>query len=120
MNENTKCNRDIGSDEEMYRNGEFENNPEKRRAALEMVGIAKREYWSPFNDYPNVEVEAHYAEHMYKDEKLRLKGAPHKHGLEIERDKGFIRITEDRPIIGVTVLGSGCILPAYLVCVIYQ
>jgi len=79
-----------------------------------------KEYWCPFHDYPNVEVESEFR--GYTPERYPSaasydgKGLPHDHGLEIERDTGFIRITEAEPIIAVAVLGSGCALPAYVVC----
>jgi hypothetical protein len=96
---------------------EFQKPGPKRQAALQLVGVAKKEYWNPFDDYENVETFGGFAEHMYPErEDLRNHGAPHIHGLEIERDKGYIRIVEERPIIAAVVLGSGCAMPAYVVC----
>jgi len=107
---------------------EFQKPGEKRQAALRLVGVAKKEYWSPFNDYENVEVWGGFAINENYNEKLREAGVPqidekrqkwglpHIHGLEIERDLGYIRITEDKPIIAVAVMGSGCSMPAYVVC----
>ena len=43
-------------------------------------------------------------------------GAPHKHGLEMARNVGTITITEDEPIIAVTVIGSGCKQNGYILC----
>ena len=107
---------------------EFQKPGKLRQAALRRVGIAKREYWSPFDDYENVEVfggftiQEDYGEFRRKagipkiDEKRRKWGLPHIHGVEIEKDLGYIRITEDEPIIAVAVMGSGCSMPAYVVC----
>ena len=38
-----------------------------------------------------------------RDDRSHL-GAPHEHGLEVEKDIGYIRITELQPIIAAVVL----------------
>jgi len=79
-----------------------------------------KEYWCPFRDYPNIEVQSEFKgytpERHPKAASYDGKGLPHRHGLEIERDTGFIRITETEPILAVDVMGSGCAVPAYVVC----
>ena len=89
-----------------------------RQATVQMTGIAMKEYWTPFDDYGNVEVAAGWSLSTRKAEwrQLRKGGAPHRHGLEIEHTKGYIHITEKKPIVGVTVMGSGCTNDSYVVC----
>ena len=93
---------------------EYLNRGEKRQAALKPVGLVKKEYWSAFHDYDNVEVDAKF--NGFRTDDRQKRGAPHSHGLEIERDLGYIRITEEKPIVAVAGLGSGCLMPAYVVC----
>lgn len=110
---------------------EFQTDLKKRRDSNRIVTIAKRDYWAQFDDYDNVEVHGgfrdetftleglkNYPEVQRKDfmEKVTRDGWPHKHGLELERGRGYIRITEDRPIIAASVLGSGCASPSYVIC----
>ena len=93
---------------------DFQRSGEKRQAALTPVGLVKKDYWSAFHDYENVEVVAGFGE-CFADDRSHL-GAPHEHGLEVEKDIGYIRITEVQPIIAAVVLGSGCTMPAYVCC----
>jgi hypothetical protein len=70
-------------------------------------GIVKvREYRSPF-EYANVKV--------WNPEGVPGVG-PHPHGYEMARNEGMITITEPEPIIAVSVIGSGCIAPGYVIC----
>ena len=97
--------------------GEYQKPGEKRQAAQRLVGVAKEEYRSQFDDYEDVEIDVACADHVYPNWEKRWKwGAPHRRGLEIERDIGYIRITEENPISAVTVLGSGCAMPVCAVC----
>ena len=91
---------------------------EGRQAAAQVTGMSMKEYWSPFDDYGNIEIDACWSDGTRDAEwrQLRNKGAPHRHGLEIERSKGFISITEEQPIVAVSVLGSACKTDAYLIC----
>jgi hypothetical protein len=58
-----------------------------------------RVYQTPFM-YENVAVGDFYEIDVMK-------------GIEFKADTGFITITEDRPIVGVTVVGSGCVPRGY-------
>ena len=58
-----------------------------------------RIYQTPFM-YDNVEVGDFYEIDVMK-------------GIEFKADTGFITITEDRPIVAVTVVGSGCVPRGY-------
>ena len=58
-----------------------------------------REYQTPFM-YDNVDVGDFYEIDACK-------------GIEFKADTGFITITEDRPIVAVTVVGSGCVARGY-------
>ena len=58
-----------------------------------------RIYQTPFM-YDNVEVGDFYEIDAMK-------------GIEFKADTGFLTITEDRPIVGVTVVGSGCVSRGY-------
>ena len=58
-------------------------------------------YVSPFN-YTNVTVGNFYE---YGDQ-----------GMEFAADKGFITIEEVKPIVAVTVVGSGCVQGCYNIC----
>jgi len=64
------------------------------------------EYWAPFN-YPNVTVE------------LGREGSGAEFNMDgVELDvppHGAITITEEEPIIGVTVMGSACVSPGYVI-----
>ena len=94
--------------------GEHETWVCPKHPTMSNVIMTVKEYWNPFR-YDNVEVESKFRAWTGTgpDEG---KGAPHKHGLEIERDTGYIRITESEPILAVAVMGSGCAVPAYVVC----
>ena len=89
-----------------------------RDQAAKMTGIAMKEYWSPFDDYGNIEIDAGWFDGTRDAEwrELKKKGAPLRHGLEIERSKGFIAITEQQPIAAVSVLGSACKTDVYVIC----
>ena len=89
-----------------------------RQQAVIMTGVAMKEYWTPFDDYGNIEIDACWNDGTRDAawRKLKNKGAPHRHGLEIERSKGYIAITEEKPIVAVSVLGSACKTDAYLIC----
>lgn len=89
---------------------------ETRQQASTLAGLAIKDYWTPFDDYENIEVDGMYTEEDVADPVERKMGAPHRHGLEIERDRGYIRLNEEQPIVAVSVLGSGCYIPAYIVC----
>jgi len=58
-----------------------------------------RVYQTPFM-YDNVEVGDFYEIDVMK-------------GIEFKADTGFLTITEDRPIVAVTVVGSGCVPRGY-------
>lgn len=58
-----------------------------------------RVYQTPFM-YDNVEVGDFYEIDVMK-------------GIELKADTGFITITEDRPIVAVTVVGSACVPRGY-------
>jgi hypothetical protein len=65
-----------------------------------------REYRSPF-EYANVEV--------WNPEGVPGLG-PHPHGYEMARNEGTITVAEPEPIVAVSVIGSGCIAPGYIIC----
>ena len=58
-----------------------------------------RVYQTPFM-YDNVEVGDFYEIDVMK-------------GIEFKADTGFLTITEDQPIVAVTVVGSGCVARGY-------
>lgn len=73
---------------------------EQRRTCARFAGPADefatrvRVYQTPFL-YDNVEVGNFYEIDVMK-------------GIEFKADEGFLTIAEDRPIVAVTVVGSGC------------
>jgi hypothetical protein len=58
-----------------------------------------RVYQTPFL-YPNMEVGNFYEIDVMK-------------GIEFKADEGYLTIAEDRPIVAVTVVGSGCVPRGY-------
>lgn len=66
------------------------------------------EYWAPFN-YENVRVELGrtdpYVGAEYNEDGVELDVPP----------RGAITIVEDEPIVGVTVIGSACVPPGYVI-----
>jgi len=81
-------------------------NDEQRRQVgppqnAEVLVTEHRVYLCPFN-YANVEIGNWYE---YGDK-----------GMEFAADKGFITIQEERPIVAVTVVGSGCVPRGYNIC----
>jgi len=67
----------------------------------EVFSTERHVYVSPFN-YVNVEIGYWYE---YGDK-----------GMEFAADKGFITIKEEKPIVAVTVVGSGCVPKGYIIC----
>ena len=69
----------------------------------EVIAAAERHvYTTPFV-YPNVEVGNFYE-------------IDPKKGVEFKADDGFLRISEEQPIVAVTVVGSGCVPGGYNIC----
>ncbi len=68
----------------------------------QVLKTEKRVYSTPFM-YPNVKVGDFYEIDPTK-------------GIELKSMAGFITIDEDRPIAGVTVVGSGCVPKGFNVC----
>ncbi len=117
--------------EEANRESEFQIPGQKREEAAKPAGLAIKDYWSPFDDYPNFEIDANWSQdvlsHIGKGfgpdgmdpqewAESRKGGLPHKHGLEIEHSAGYIKVTEEQPIVAVSVLGSGCSTNSYIIC----
>ena len=72
-----------------------------------LSGVVRvREYRTPF-EYANVQV--------WNPEGVPGLG-PHPHGYEMARNEGTITVTEPEPIFAVSVIGSGCIAPGYVIC----
>lgn len=81
---------------------ELRNRPKQKR---EILTTRTYQYWAPFN-YPNIKVEL-----GRKDW-----GEFNPDGVELDIPPyGAITITEEEPIIGVTVIGSACISPGYVI-----
>jgi len=82
----------------VYKSGEVQS--------VERYTVEVHEYWAPFN-YPNVVVE------------IGREGS----GAEVNTDGveldvppfGAITITEEEPIVNVTVIGSACVAPGYVI-----
>ena len=68
----------------------------------EVIKTERRFYTTPFM-YENVDVGNFYEIDPTK-------------GIELKSGDGFITIAEDRPIVAVTVVGSGCVPNGYNVC----
>jgi hypothetical protein len=69
----------------------------------EVISATERHvYTTPFL-YPNVE-----AGNFYEIDPTK--------GIEFKADDGYLTITETRPIIAVTVVGSGCVPGGYNIC----
>jgi len=68
----------------------------------EVIKTERRAYTSPFM-YDNVDVGNFYEIDPTK-------------GIELKADEGFITITEDKPIVAVNVVGSGCVPRGYNIC----
>lgn len=68
----------------------------------EVLATERHVYTTPFM-YPNVDVG-----NFYEIDPLK--------GIEIKADDGFISVTEERPIVAVTVVGSGCAPQGYNIC----
>ena len=66
---------------------------------VEEIETVRRVYETPFF-YDNVEIGDFYEIDPWR-------------GNELKADTGYITITEDRPIIGVTIVGSGCTQNGY-------
>ena len=71
----------------------------KERQTLE---TERRAYETPFM-YTNVDVGNFYEIDPTK-------------GIELKSMEGFITVEEDKPIVGVTVVGSGCVPKGYNIC----
>ncbi len=87
---------------------ELRKRPMQTRKALTMKTY---QYWSPFN-YPNIRVEL--------GRRFDADGKPtgaefNPDGTELDIPPyGAITITEEEPIIAVTVIGSACVSPGYV------
>ena len=68
----------------------------------EVFSTERRVYTTPFM-YENVEAGDFYEIDPTK-------------GIEFKADTGFLTIREDEPIVGVTVVGSGCTPKGYVIC----
>jgi hypothetical protein len=68
----------------------------------EVLKTERRVYTTPFM-YTNVKVGDFYEIDPGK-------------GIELKADSGFITVTEDKPIVNVTVVGSGCEGRGYNIC----
>jgi hypothetical protein len=66
------------------------------------------EYWAPFN-YPNIRVELGrtdpYVGAEYNEDGVELDTPP----------LGAITVVEEEPIVGVTVIGSACVPPGFVI-----
>ena len=78
--------------------------PQHRQAYMLVV----YEYWAPFN-YPNIRVELGrtdpYVGAEFNEDGVELDTPP----------RGAITVVEDEPIVGVTVIGSACVPPGYVI-----
>lgn len=70
--------------------------------APEQFATKRRVYATPFM-YDNVDVGDFYEIDPTK-------------GIEFKADTGFLAVEEDAPIVGVTVIGSGCVPGGYNIC----
>ncbi len=86
-------------------------------------GITPGFHRAPQDDYrlgPSQEVETYQEEHRVYKSPFRYKNAAidywweySEKGVEIQAERGSITITETKPIVSVTVVGSGCETPGY-------
>lgn len=78
--------------------------------AVEAFTTVTYEYWAPFN-YPNIRVELGRVD--------PFSGAEfNSDGVELDRPPhGAITIVEKEPILGVTVIGSACTAPGFVLLV---
>lgn len=72
------------------------------RQTVEVIKTEVHRYATPFM-YDNVEVGNFYEIDQTK-------------GIELKAMDGYITIEEDRPIVGVNVIGSGCVPHSYNIC----
>jgi hypothetical protein len=73
--------------------------PEKE---YEVLNTERHVYTTPFM-YKNVDVGDFYEIDPIK-------------GVELKSDDGFIRIEEEKPIVAISVVGSGCVPKGYVIC----
>ena len=79
---------------------------EKTPQAVEAYSIERHQYWAPFN-YPNVRVELGRTE---------LGAEFNPDGVELDIPPyGAITLVEEKPIIAITVIGSACAPPGYVI-----
>jgi len=75
------------------------------------------QYWAPFN-YPNVRVELGRGEPDGLATKPYTGAEYNPDGVELDIPPyGAITVEEEEPIVGVTVIGSACIPPGYVILV---
>jgi hypothetical protein len=75
------------------------------------------QYWAPFN-YPNVRVELGRGEPDGLATKPYTGAEYNPDGVELDIPPyGAITVEEEEPIVGVTVIGSACIPPGYIILV---
>ena len=75
------------------------------------------QYWAPFN-YPNVRVELGRGEPDGLATKPNTGAEYNPDGVELDIPPyGAITAEEEEPIVGVTVIGSACIPPGYVILV---
>ncbi len=80
----------------------YENQTPQTREKLTTVTY---QYWAPFN-YPNIVVE------LGRED---LGAEYNVDGVELDYPPfGAITVTEDRPIVGVTIIGSACTAPGFV------
>jgi len=90
----------------------YEELRKKPMQTREVLTTKTYQYWSPFN-YPNIKV----------DLGRRLEVDGNKTGAEFNTDGteldippyGAITIEEDEPIVAVTIIGSACVSPGYVI-----
>lgn len=80
------------------------------KVARELKGIKVYEYWAPFQEYPNIELILE----KETGNPPSIWGEKGKWSCELSPFSGSITITEEEPIIGVTVFGSACTPPGYV------
>ena len=75
------------------------------------------QYWAPFN-YPNIRVELGRGEPDGLATKPYTGAEFNPDGVELDIPPyGAITVEEEEPIVGVTVIGSACIPPGYVILV---
>ncbi len=74
--------------------------------------------YGPFKDYEVIETERHvyttpFMHHNVEIGNYYAIGPEGTKGMEFKADEGFITIKEEKPIMAVTVVGSGCVPKGY-------